>query len=98
LPQGIKRINSNEVYKSLRILETEKIIILDSKSLIKDSKINYLGYLKLLQVFSNSSKTNVYIHYIMSDYSKKAYVHCFSEYHLLNGKWKEVNSKIIDRN
>ena len=56
LPQGIKRINSNEVYKSLRILESEKIIILDLKSLIKDSKINYLGYLKLLQVFSNSNK------------------------------------------
>ncbi len=98
LPQGVKQINFNEVYKSFKRLENEKIIILDSKNLIKDGKVNYLGYLKILQVFSNSSKTKAYIYYDISDYSQKAYARCFTEFHLLNRKWKEVNSTILDRN
>jgi len=98
LPKGVKEINFNEMQESFMQLETEKIIVQDYPKLLNNEQKNYLGFLKLLKVFSNATKTNVYIYYYITDYSQRAYASSFSEFHLLNGKWTEVNSKIIERN
>jgi hypothetical protein len=97
LPKGFISVDVKELKVDLDKLETEKIIILDSINFKKDSNINYLGYLTILQIFADKKSEKVYIYYLITNQDNEGHSRVLSEINLINGKWQEVKAELIDR-
>jgi hypothetical protein len=98
LPTNLNLVKIDDFKDDLIKLEEEKIIVIEPNKLPDNNKINYLGYLTILQVYIDTSGKKVYIHYTKTNGNEKGYFRCYSEIHLIKNKWKEIKSDVLDMN
>jgi len=98
LPTRLSSVKMEDLNEDLKKLEAEKIIVFESSKPFNNNELNNMGFLTIFQLYIDSTRTKVYIHYSKINAKKEGYFRCSSEIHLIKSKWKEIKSEVLDMN
>lgn len=98
LPTRLRFVKMEDLTEDLKKLEAEKIIVFESSKPFNNNDLNNMGFLTIFQLYIDSTRTKVYIHYSSKNAKKEGYFRCSSEIHLIKSKWKEIKSEVLDMN